>query len=415
MERVCCAAYKIVRKFPHRTDSSWKRDGVERVGEIDLGSVRKDEGGEKLERKHVYAPALYHSQRSWCQCLFHIRRSEEEFGSGIDPLAIGAISIARRLQDPLSELVKIPPQSIGVGMYQHDISEKKLGSILGDVTSQIVSDVGVLVNSASVQVLAKVSGLSSSAAKKIFDHVRSSGPLRARSQLLNIKGIGSKTFEQCAGFLRIPDSDCPLDNTNVHPESYSIARDILRALCYSEENLSARNAEQKKLELPALTETQLSTIAEKNGTTPATVSEIWSFLSKPGSASDPRSTIPAAVTRRGPMEIQELKPGMVLPGTISNVTSFGTFVDLGVGKHGLLHAKAIPRDAAIGAGARVSVRVISIDVKRGRISLALTDSSSRQEAKLTTKEWTKERTRKRARSTSVRVLTKKTAKRKIKK
>jgi uncharacterized protein len=309
--------------------------------------------------------------------------ASKEFGANADPLAIGAVSIARRLQDPLSELVKIPPQSIGVGMYQHDVSEKKLADRLEQVVSNVVSDVGVRANSASLDVLRHVSGLNASRAKKIHAHVRASGPLECRKDILKIAGIGKRTYEQCAGFLRIAGGSCPLDNTNVHPESYDVARAVLGLAGCTEFSLvvSSSNSLSKSsavsAKLGALTDAQLSRVADAEGVSLQRVCETRDFLKKPGALSDPRRGLPGAVMRSGPMGMSELRVGMVLPGTVRSLTSFGAFVDIGVGQDGLLHSKQIERStsAMVGAGSTLNVTVLAVDPQRKRISLGLEGQS----------------------------------------
>ena len=309
--------------------------------------------------------------------------ASKEFGTNADPLAIGAVSIARRLQDPLSELVKIPPQSIGVGMYQHDVSEKRLTERLQQVVSNVVSDVGVRVNSASLDLLQHVSGLNVSRAKKIYEHVRKLGPLRCRDEILKVSGIGEKTYKLCAGFLRISGGTCPLDNTNVHPESYTIARKALHLVGCDEFSLVVpTSGSSTRIDLAAklssLSEEQLSTVADSEGVSLRHVQDIINFLTKPGALSDPRRGLPGAIVRSGPMNLSELRVGMKLPGTIRTVTSFGAFIDIGVGQDGLLHSKQIEKskNSLVGAGSSVIVCVLDVDLNRKRISLGLGEQTS---------------------------------------
>jgi uncharacterized protein len=286
-----------------------------------------------------------------------------EFGRDTNPLFIGAVSIARRLQDPLSELVKIPPRSMGVGMYQHDLNEKKLDQHLTSVVQAVVSDIGVLVNQASVDVLRYVSGLNKTTAANIHNRVRSRGPLRSREELKSVKGIGARIFEQCAGFLRIPQSTETLDDTNVHPESYALAR---ATLSLAGATLASSTCADK---LQQLTSAQRDAVAKRHSVPTLRVAELISFMSQPGALSDPRRHIPPAAMREGPMKLSDIKVGTLLNGTVRNLTSFGAFVDIGVGTDGLLHATQMDRTVTMGAGMTLKVVVLEVDLQRKRIAL----------------------------------------------
>ena len=291
----------------------------------------------------------------------------------------GAISIARRLQDPLAELVKIDPKSIGVGLYQHDVDQGKLGEALDAVVESVVNHVGVDVNTASAQLLGYISGISKKVAGSIVAHRDENGPFESRVELKKVKGLGPKAFEQAAGFLRVPGSRNPLDNTTIHPESYGATRDLLE--------LSGLNLRMK--DLPNSLRRWLSStgilLEEQGGkwTDVAallsigelTLHDIVDALLRPGR--DPRDDLPAVVLRRDVLSIDDLREGMVLKGTVRNVVDFGAFVDVGVKQDGLVHVSKMgkkfvrnPQDV-VSVGDVIDVAVISIDRERGRIGLAL--------------------------------------------
>ena len=281
--------------------------------------------------------------------------AREEFPD-LDVSMRGAISIARRLQDPLAELVKVQPQYIGVGQYQHDVDQKRLAETLAAVVEDAVNAVGVDLNTASSALLSYVAGISSKVAANIVAYRNGHGPFRNRKELKKVPQLGPVTFTQCAGFLRIPGGDNPLDNTAVHPESYELAAKLEPHL---EENLSA--AELKKL------------AAELAAGFP-TVLDIYRALQKPGR--DPREDLPGPVFRREVVKMEDLKPGMLLAGIVRNIVDFGAFVDLGVEQDGLLHVSQIstrfvkhPADV-LSVGQKVEVKILEVDLKRNRISLS---------------------------------------------
>jgi uncharacterized protein len=278
----------------------------------------------------------------------------------------GAVSIARRLQDPLAELVKIDPKSIGVGQYQHDIAEHKLSRSLDAVVEDCVNAVGVDVNTASVPLLARVSGISSSVAENIVTHRDGKGPFRNRSQLKEVPRLGPATFEQCAGFLRIRDGDDPLDASAVHPESYPVVRRMASANHSDVVGLVGNTAVLRTLKPADFTD-------EKFGL--PTVTDILAELEKPGR--DPRPAFQTAQFKDGVETLDDLRPGMVLEGVVSNVAAFGAFVDVGVHQDGLVHISAMsdryvadPRDV-VKPGDIVKVKVLDVDLPRKRISLTL--------------------------------------------
>ena len=276
-----------------------------------------------------------------------------------------AVSIARRLQDPLAELVKIDPKAIGVGQYQHDCPQKELDAALGGVVEDCVNAVGVDANTASRSLLEQVSGLTAATAKNIVAYREENGPFTSRSQLKKVPKLGPKAFEQCAGFLRIPESKEILDNTGVHPESYAAAKALLKLL----------NCQDPK-ELPNFLERYgIQKAAQEVGVGVPTLQDIAKELSKPGR--DPRDELPKPILRKDVLEMKDLKPGMVLTGTVRNVIDFGVFVDIGVHQDGLVHISEVcsrrlkhPSEM-VKVGDVVDVVVLSVDEQRHRISLSM--------------------------------------------
>ena len=276
-----------------------------------------------------------------------------------------AVSIARRLQDPLAELVKIDPKAIGVGQYQHDCPQKELDAALGGVVEDCVNAVGVDANTASRSLLEQVSGLTAATAKNIVAYREENGPFTSRSQLKKVPKLGPKAFEQCAGFLRIPESKEILDNTGVHPESYAAAKALLKLL----------NCQDPK-ELPNFLERYgIQKAAQEVGVGAPTLQDIAKELSKPGR--DPRDELPKPILRKDVLEMKDLKPGMVLTGTVRNVIDFGVFVDIGVHQDGLVHISEVcsrrlkhPSEM-VKVGDVVDVVVLSVDEQRHRISLSM--------------------------------------------
>ncbi|WP_022977924.1 Tex family protein [Nevskia ramosa] len=284
----------------------------------------------------------------------------------LDVTLRGAVSIARRLQDPLAELVKIDPKSIGVGQYQHDVDQFRLAKQLDAVVEDAVNAVGVDLNTASAPLLARVSGLSRSMAEGIVFHRDSHGAFKSRKALLTVSRLGPKTFEQCAGFLRIRDGEEPLDASSVHPEAYEVARQIVSACGRDLREVMGDSAALKKVDPKQF-------ISEHFGL--PTVRDIISELEKPGR--DPRPEFKTATFADGINEVVDLKPGMILEGTVTNVAAFGAFVDIGVHQDGLVHVSQLsdrfikdPHEV-VKAGQIVKVRVVDVDVKRGRIALSM--------------------------------------------
>ncbi len=281
-----------------------------------------------------------------------------------------AASIARRLQDPLSELVKIDPKSIGVGQYQHDMNQKKLGEALNGVVEDCVNKVGVDLNTASASLLEYVSGISKAIAKNIVEYRENNGKFTSRSQLLKVGKLGPKAYEQCAGFLRIRDGRNPLDATSVHPESYGAAKEILNRLGHSPEEMK----EGKLVSLNRKIKNK-EQLAKEIGIGIMTLEDILKELEKPGR--DPREDMPKPILRSDVLDMKDLTPGMILKGTVRNVIDFGAFVDIGVHQDGLVHISQIcdkyikhPLEV-VSVGDIVKVQVMSVDVKKQRIQLTM--------------------------------------------
>ncbi len=283
-----------------------------------------------------------------------------------------AVSIARRLQDPLAELVKIDPKAIGVGQYQHDMPQARLGETLDGVVEDCVSAVGVDLNTASPALLVRVAGVTKAVSKNITAFREENGRFETRKQLLKVKGLGPKAYEQCAGFLRVPDSKEILDRTAVHPESYSAARELLKLCNYTENDVINNNLSDI---LKRIEENDKNQIAEKCGVGVPTLMDIVSELQKPGR--DPRDSLPQPVLRSDVVHLEDLKDGMDMIGTVRNVTDFGAFIDIGVHQDGLVHISEISDkfikhpSEVLTVGDIVNVKVMSVDAKTKRIALSI--------------------------------------------
>nr|WP_316619383.1 Tex family protein [uncultured Ruminococcus sp.] len=283
-----------------------------------------------------------------------------------------AVSIARRLQDPLAELVKIEPKAIGVGQYQHDMPQKRLGETLDGVVEDCVNSVGADLNTASPALLLRVSGLNSTVCKNIVAYREENGAFSSRAELKKVPKLGPKAFEQCAGFLRVPESRNPLDNTGVHPESYKSAKELLGLLDYSDKEIKAAKFTDISGRVKAK---GTKTLADTLGIGLPTLDDIVKELSKPGR--DPRDEMPAPMLRTDVLDINDLKEGMELKGTVRNVIDFGAFVDIGVHQDGLVHISQIcdkfikhPSEV-LKVGDVVNVKILSVDPKKNRISLTM--------------------------------------------
>ena len=278
-----------------------------------------------------------------------------------------AVSIARRLQDPLAELVKIDPKSIGVGQYQHDMNQKQLSQSLDGVVEKVVNKVGVDLNTASYSLLNYVSGLNKTTSKNIIEYRDNNGSFNNREELLKVKNLGKKTYEQCAGFVKINNPQNPLDNTTIHPESYNATIKLLESLGYSLNDIG-----KNKLKLDDL---NLEEISSKQDIGIETLKDIIKELKKPGR--DPREDMPKPKLRKNVFSIEDLKEGMVLEGTVRNIVDFGAFVDIGVHQDGLVHKSQLankfvnhPLDI-VSVGEIVNVKVLDVDIKRKRIQLSM--------------------------------------------
>lgn len=285
----------------------------------------------------------------------------------------GAISIARRIQDPLAELVKIEPKAIGVGQYQHDVNQKELANTLDAIIEAAVNHVGVELNTASAALLKHIAGINATVAKNIIKYREEHGKFSSRKELLNVSRLGPTAYTQCAGFLRINGANSPLDNTPVHPESYALAEQILAELGFSLEDLVDKN----KLELlkAKIKLVDADKLATKLNAGVFTVKDILEALTKPGR--DPREDLPAPLTRQNIIKLEDIKVGTIMRGTVRNITDFGVFVDIGIKTAGLIHISELsykhvkhPLDV-VSVGDILNVLVISVDAKRNRIGLSL--------------------------------------------
>lgn len=285
----------------------------------------------------------------------------------------GAVSIARRIQDPLAELVKIEPKAIGVGQYQHDVNQKELAQTLNAVIETAVNHVGVELNTASAALLKHIAGINAAVAKNIIKYREEHGSFTNRKELLKVSRLGPNTFTQCAGFLRINNAELALDNTPVHPESYALAKKILQKLDFSLADLNdKKQLELLKAKIQLLDIAKLS--ADLNAGVP-TVTDILSALTKPGR--DPREDLPAPLTRQNIVKLEDIKPGSIMRGTVRNITDFGVFVDIGIKTAGFIHISELSRRFikhpldVVSVGDIIKAIVINVDPKRSRIGLSL--------------------------------------------
>ena len=285
-----------------------------------------------------------------------------------------AVSIARRLQDPLAELVKIDPKAIGVGQYQHDCPQKRLDEALGGVVEDCVNAVGVDLNTASVSLLQKVSGLNSTTAKNVVAYREENGAFTSRNQLKKVPKLGPKAYQQCAGFLRVPESKEILDNTGVHPEAYAAVETLLTLCGYDKKDVATGNLSELQSRVDSL---GIEDAAQRCGVGVPTLEDAVKELQKPGR--DPRDDLPAPILRTDVLEMKDLKPGMVLSGTVRNVIDFGVFVDIGVHQDGLVHISRVCKhkvrhpSEVVQVGDVVKVAVLEVDEQRKRISLTMKD------------------------------------------
>ena len=279
-----------------------------------------------------------------------------------------AISIARRLQDPLAELVKIDPKSIGVGQYQHDMNQKLLTQSLTGVVEKVVNEVGVDLNTASVSLLNYVSGIGNATAKNIIKYREENGSFNSRKELLKVKKLGKKTYEQCAGFIKVKNPEYPLDNTTIHPESYDTTYKLLEKLNYSVNDIGSTNLKLDNI--------NIKKISDELNVGQETLKDIIKELKKPGR--DPRDDMPKPMLRKNVLSIEDLEIGMIMQGTVRNIVDFGAFVDIGVHQDGLVHISQLVADKfvkhpldIVSIGDIVDVKVLDIDLKRNRINLSM--------------------------------------------
>lgn len=286
----------------------------------------------------------------------------------------GAISIARRLQDPLAELVKIDPKSIGVGQYQHDVNQKRLTQSLEGVVEDSVNKVGVDVNTATPSLLAYVSGVNKTVSENIVKYREENGKFKTRNDLLKVPKLGKVAFVQCAGFLKIPESNNILDNTMVHPESYEIAKSIIESFGYDLKKIDKAKLEELKLKLENI---NVDEISKKLDVGNLTIEDIISELKKPGR--DPREEMPKPILKSDVLKIEDLEKGMILTGTVRNVIDFGAFVDIGIKNDGLVHISELSSKFVrnpmeeVSVGDIVKVKVIGIDLEKGKVNLSMKD------------------------------------------
>lgn len=298
------------------------------------------------------------------------KQARKEFPN-LDVSMRGAVSIARRVQDPLAELVKIDPKSIGVGLYQHDVDQSKLSDALDSVVESVVNAVGVEVNTASAALLSYVAGIGPSLGEKIVQYREENGPFRSRKEFINIPGMGPKTFEQSAGFLRMRDGENPLDGTAIHPESYEVASQLFTLIdlplnAETNQRMAAVHHFRQEISLNELSE--ILTVGQ------LTLEDILDEIARPGR--DPREDLPKPLLRKDILSMSDLTPGMQLMGTIRNVVDFGAFIDIGVKTDGLLHRSRIKPGTQLSVGDIIKVSILSIDEERDRISLDMTESTS---------------------------------------
>ncbi|WP_346940220.1 Tex family protein [uncultured Clostridium sp.] len=337
------------------------RESEEILGEI-IAQIKKETG------KDIYYVIVSEAGAS----VYSASELATKEYPDLDVTVRGAISIGRRLQDPLAELVKIDPKSIGVGQYQHDVTVKRLDESLKNIVEDCVNNVGVDLNTATPALLSYISGINSGIAQNIVAYRDETGKFKSRKELLKVKRLGAKAYEQCAGFLRVDNSKEPLDGTSVHPESYEACKKLMTILGYDNKDLSNKNIDgiDEKVK-----EVGVANLAKEVGIGEPTLLDIIKELKKPGR--DPREEMPKPIFKTGVMELSQLKKGMKLLGTVRNVSDFGAFVDIGVHQDGLVHKSQLsdrfvkhPLDV-VKLGDVVEVTVIDIDEKRNRISLSM--------------------------------------------
>ena len=348
-----------------------KKHGVTHIA-IGNGTASRETEQMTVELLHGVPGASYMIVNEAGASVYSAGKLAAEEFPGYDVNLRSAISIARRLQDPLAELVKIDPKSIGVGQYQHDMPQKRLDEALTGVVEDCVNAVGVDVNTASASLLTYVSGLNAATAKSIVAYREANGVFPDRKKLLKVPKLGPKAFEQCAGFLRVPESKNVLDNTGVHPESYQAAEGLLALCGYTDDDVRRGAVAQLMQKVQAMGEAQ---VAEKLSVGVPTLRDVVKELVKPGR--DLRDDLPAPILRTDVLDMKDLKPGMTLTGTVRNVIDFGVFVDIGVHQDGLVHISQVCNkfikhpSEVVSVGDIVKVMVLDVDEKKKRISLSM--------------------------------------------
>ena len=359
---------QCIRRMPSRG-----RSGFLSKGEMGVSSVvQQINGSQEFNRWVVQASLQYVMVSEAGASVYSASKLAAQEFPEFDVSLRSAVSIARRLQDPLAELVKIDPKAIGVGQYQHDINQKRLDEALGGVVEDCVNSVGVDINTASPSLLSHIAGINASVAANIVSYRGEAGRFRSRRELLKVKKLGAKAYEQCAGFLRIPGGENILDNTSVHPESYSATEKLLKLTGHSLADVTAKNSFKLDVEVAALGH---ENVAQQIGVGVPTLVDIVKELAKPGR--DPRDEMPKPLLSSQVLEMNDLKPGMTLYGTVRNVADFGAFIDIGVHQDGLVHVSELadrfvrnPMEV-VSVGDVVKVRVIEVDQNRKRISLSM--------------------------------------------
>ena len=364
--------------YPHKPQSQWQQslDTLQDlIGQYDVQLIGIGNGTASRETEQLVAELTrnlddvrYLMVNEAGASVYSASPLAREELPELDVALRGAVSIARRVQDPLAELVKIDPKSIGVGMYQHDVNQKQLEKALDAVVESVVNRVGVELNTASPALLARVSGIGPSLAERIVTYRNEKGSFKSRAELKKVSGIGAKTYEQAAGFLRVRDSKNPLDASAIHPESYDVAQRLLKMA-----GLSIHSTpEQREAPLAELRQQySLEELAQRLGTGVHTLNDIFEQLVRPGR--DPREDLAAPLLRTDVMKMEDLREGMRLSGTIRNVVDFGAFIDIGVKQDGLLHISKIPRGEQLSVGQVIEIEILNVDIDRGRIGLGWVD------------------------------------------
>ncbi len=362
--------------YPHQPRKQWSKARatlIELARRHGVTVVAIGNGTASRETERLVAEAIKSEAAAWRYLIVNEAGASVYSASplareelpDLDVTLRGAVSIARRLLDPLAELVKIEPRALGVGLYQHDVNQKRLGESLTGVVETVVNQIGVDLNTASAALLNYVSGIGPTLARRIVAYRNEHGPFPDRQALLQVPGLGTRAFEQAAGFLRLPEGVEPLDATAIHPESYVLARKVL---ALAETSLSAPAAARQTALAALEARVPLADLARQLAAGKPTLADILEQLARPGR--DPRADVPPPILRADVLQLADLRPGMILLGTVRNVVDFGAFIDIGVKQDGLLHRSQIPRQAGVSLGDIVQVEIRQIDPERGRISLA---------------------------------------------